>query len=718
MCGNNAEANDRAAGWRTPIALALIVALGLALRLYRLSEQSFWIDEYFTIGTLNTPSLSSYLTVVRFFCPDNLPLYFLVQYAWRAVSGLVAGPGLRVPSLILGTACLPLIYLLGNALHSRKAGLAAAFLLALSPMHLWISQSIRPNALIEFLVLCSLYGLIRASQEESLFWWALNAGANMLLLWTHPFTVFFIAVEASFLLIMPHRNWTRAIAWGALHGLAFALALFWLKAALPYVPSAEDDFVMAPPTLREFAVDWLGDDAAQTSDPFLFQGETWRFLRGNLRDAFISAHTLIDWAMIAFFGLCVAGRWTQVSRKRTTARIGPRVPNRTAYYFLLFLVLTLPLLLMFVVSYVWRPCIQPRYTSYASLALYLIVGTLFADVRRAWLRRGLVATLAALYAYQLSFVLPASTRTDWLSVGRYITNHARAADLILVGGTYLAWDVFRFNCASTPAPMLPAFTYQSVCDTSEVYLSAQPEASVWAIVEPFIYTLPPRQWFERCLALRGLAFERTTFPGMNGVTVYRVQRDPTAQRERLLPIDMTTGIDYERILQDIGLGGAQKEPYHAALEALQQVVDTEWPRTKFCYSLLAMFLADDGYVDLAGTVARKAIALDPKYPFAHFMLAVVLGEKGDGQAALAALQDTTRADTIGVFQNYTALFHLLYAQPNLSEAKAELLRLDAMGVFLPYALRVRAGTVSIPDSLKAIRDRHEATRIRNGDLKR
>ena len=69
---------------------------------------------------------------------------------------------LRYLSLLSTVATVALLYVVGRRLVDRAAGLAAAFLGALSPMYLWYSQEARPYALVTCLGLLSFYCFLRA----------------------------------------------------------------------------------------------------------------------------------------------------------------------------------------------------------------------------------------------------------------------------------------------------------------------------------------------------------------------------------------------------------------------------------------------------------------------------------------------------------------------------------------------------------------------------
>lgn len=663
-------------------ALASITALGLVLRLYRIAEQSVWLDEYYVTVYYGAPDARSFLQLLRLFGPDAMPFGFLPLYWWGRLMGPDSVGLWRLLSVLLGAACIPLLWLIGREIHSNRAGLIAATLLALSPMHLWVSQSIRPNIFIECYALISMLALLKGMHGGRKAWWAIHAASNLLLIWTHIFTVFLIAAEGAYLLTRVRRHPRRLAWWCAVMALIGLSSLVWLSDTLSDVATVEEDFILSIPPVPNLLADWIADDAGHWSDPFLFQRATWPFLPEAVRSVFASAHVYFDAALLVFFAACIVWGIGAVIRGKKGPGIG-----------LMLAVGLLPLGFMLVASLVWRPCVLPRYTSYSSMALYVVAGAAVSAITMAQWRNLIAGLLAIVYAYQLSFTLPVSTRTDWIGVARYIGPQAQEDDLVLVKGTFLAWECYQYNGRETRAPVLPAYTLQAVCEKADRYLSTPDRAhsTVWAVIEPFIYTLPPLESFEKSLLSARLDFERRDFPGMNGLFVYAIRRSADTARAPGAITEIENPTDFGRMLDDIGLGALPPEQREDALRVLRRVVDTEWPPTRFYYSLLAFYCSAEGCPELGVAAARKAVALDPAFPLGHLALAIALGESGDGVGAGAALDKAVRVDRFGYFNLYTPLVEALYGRGDVAAAQREYERLETLGVFLPHAVRARIG---------------------------
>jgi 4-amino-4-deoxy-L-arabinose transferase-like glycosyltransferase len=211
-----------------PWVLAAIVATGVAARFASLGVQSFHHDEVITAMRVIPGSLADMLHQVRT-SESNPPLYYLLAWGWAKVFGS-SEFGLRSLSALFGAATVPVGYLIGRQLVSRRTGLILAALLALNPMLIWYSQEARCYAVLVFFCAVSLLFFVRAldaRRGRDLALWAL---ASALALCSHYFAVFAIGIEAAWLLIALRERW-RAVLPALGIVVATGLALLPLLAA-------------------------------------------------------------------------------------------------------------------------------------------------------------------------------------------------------------------------------------------------------------------------------------------------------------------------------------------------------------------------------------------------------------------------------------------------------------------------------------------------------
>jgi uncharacterized membrane protein len=210
---------------RTFWIVAGLTVLAAALRFATLGLQSYHHDEIVTASRILRGSFWHVMDAVGF-SESAPPLYYALAWLWTQVTG-TGEAGLRSVSAIAGVATVPIAYLLGAELSSRRAGITAAALVAVNPMLVWYSQEARGYALFVLLTALSLLYFVRAldrgRRRDSVAWGVVSA----LALATHYFAAFPIAAEAFWLLRRRGRK-----SGGAFPGLWIAGAAGLLLAPL------------------------------------------------------------------------------------------------------------------------------------------------------------------------------------------------------------------------------------------------------------------------------------------------------------------------------------------------------------------------------------------------------------------------------------------------------------------------------------------------------
>jgi uncharacterized membrane protein len=176
------------------VGLTLLAAL---LRFATLTSQSYWVDESQAVHEFQL-SFGGMLTAWSH-AEGNPPLYFVVGWGWAKLFG-TGEAGLRSLSAVAGTALIPVTYLCGRELVSRKAGLVAAALASVNPFLIWYSQEAREYMLLALLCGGSLLFFARAWRSptpRNLALWALLSALALL---TQYFAGFLVAAEALALL--------------------------------------------------------------------------------------------------------------------------------------------------------------------------------------------------------------------------------------------------------------------------------------------------------------------------------------------------------------------------------------------------------------------------------------------------------------------------------------------------------------------------------------
>ncbi len=282
-------------------ALAALTALGIAIRFASLGEQSFHHDEVITAARVIPGSFVDMLQQVKG-SESNPPLYYVLAWGWAKAFG-TDEIGLRSLTALFGAATVPIAYCIGCELSSRRAGLIAAALVAVSPMLIWYSQEARSYAILVFFAAVSLLFFARAlrtGEGRDLALWAL---ASALALCSHYFAVFAVAIEALWLFVALRPRWRVVLP--AVGGvLAVGLAL------VPLVSAQVN-----PTHIGWIEEDLLSSRFLQTAISFLI-GETGHVIAEPPRERY----AVLPAILIGIALLLVAVRGT--SRERRGALLG------------------------------------------------------------------------------------------------------------------------------------------------------------------------------------------------------------------------------------------------------------------------------------------------------------------------------------------------------------------------------------------------------------
>jgi mannosyltransferase len=189
-----ARSLGRLASWGPVVALTVLAAV---LRFATLDRQSFWSDEAITVLLLRMDLVEMLRTIVE--TEATPPLYYVLGWGWTRVFG-DGEVGLRSLSALAGTLTVPAAYAAGSVFFGRRAAIAAAALVAVSPTLVWYSQEARSYALAVLLCAVSFASLGRALRRPSGITLVIWAASSALALGTHYFAVFVVGAEALWLL--------------------------------------------------------------------------------------------------------------------------------------------------------------------------------------------------------------------------------------------------------------------------------------------------------------------------------------------------------------------------------------------------------------------------------------------------------------------------------------------------------------------------------------
>ena len=239
---------------RALAAVAALTAIGFAIRTALLGQTLFG-DELSTWWVvIHHTGLDGVWDTVHTDAEITPPLYFLLAKVMTQIAE--TREMLRLPSLIAGTATIPLVYWLGLKTFGRRAALFAAAVATLSPFLIFYSTEARAYAVMMACLLVSTIALLRAVEGGDRKSWLVYAGFSAAAMYSHYTVVFALAGQALWAL-WSHPQARRGVV---LANVGAAIAyLPWLSGA---IADSESPTTEIASVLLPFGVEEIGSSIA------------------------------------------------------------------------------------------------------------------------------------------------------------------------------------------------------------------------------------------------------------------------------------------------------------------------------------------------------------------------------------------------------------------------------------------------------------------------
>ncbi|MBI3784913.1 MAG: glycosyltransferase family 39 protein [Deltaproteobacteria bacterium] len=398
--------------------IALLLLLALGLRLYRIDQQSLWIDEVSSIEVARQPIRDIVLNYRPGRHPwrgaEQAPLSFF--FMSLMFSPKAQETTARLPSVLFGIAGVLVIFQLGRELLQGPVAWTSAALLAVSPLHIWYSQEARWYTLWILLTMLSYWAFFRAWKNSSWQAWLAYTLCTTLGIYTFVLSFLVMACQGFSTLLLARRQGgarfvATVLATQIVAAIAAAPVLWLILNTLGLTTGTPRPQVLAqiPYTFFTYAAGYsIGPTVA-------------------MLHALPSAALLLrDHPAILFF-VSVFAPLTLLGCKR--------VLRWPAEAMILVPWLFGPLLLTALLALVSHVTFQARYSSAALPAFLMVTALGIEALPNVWLR--FVALGAVLLAFTLSLVNhynnPAYFKEDARAAAAFLKGSAADAPVYVVG---------------------------------------------------------------------------------------------------------------------------------------------------------------------------------------------------------------------------------------------------------------------------------------------
>tara|TARA_Y100000310_G_scaffold149558_1_gene148913 strand:- start:644 stop:2203 length:1560 start_codon:yes stop_codon:yes gene_type:complete len=278
------------------LLLSLILLLGIFLRFYNIGDESFWLDETATATAVRDYNFFEIFSngfirgnvTPEYFEEEgnDLPLYYSLLYFWTKLFG-VSELSLRILSALFGSLSILLVYFVAKELTDKKVALLSSFIFSLSMLNIVYSQEARLYSLLTFIVLSSVYFLVKLIKTEKLSYLALLTIVNIIGIYTAFIYIFFVFFQFAYALVMFkfHPKFAKKLVVSL-----FLMGLFYLP-ILQKVLSQKVGAAMylAKPTILGIAKFWF------TFNSWIYPSTE---LRQNIYYQNFSQFGIIDWILV------------------------------------------------------------------------------------------------------------------------------------------------------------------------------------------------------------------------------------------------------------------------------------------------------------------------------------------------------------------------------------------------------------------------------------
>lgn len=343
-----------------------LMAVGLALRLY--ITRGLWLDEATSVAQAKM-GLGRMLSYMRE-SDVHPPLYQLLLWADIRIFG-TSELAVRLPSLLVGTALVPVLYGLGRDMFDRRTGLIAALIGAFGPAVIWYSQEARMYPLFMLFSAIALWGQVRAVRSGTWRAWALYTLASAALLWTHYFSVLHVGTQQlAFLVLIWQMRGTDAGRRLRMGWLRSVVALALLVAPMVTIPLGQIPNYGQRDTVTERA-----NVTVESSGP-IYTAIT------NVASALVGYHSTSTMTKInALWPLGMLAALLALGRGRTRSSL------------LLVAVTVVPMAVLFVVGLRRNDVFELRYFAGAVPALSLLLARAATTLARSKLSTAVVCSV-------------------------------------------------------------------------------------------------------------------------------------------------------------------------------------------------------------------------------------------------------------------------------------------------------------------------------------
>ncbi len=619
--------------YRDLFLLSFLVFIALALRLYRITEQSIWHEEFVLIANARICDFITNIQLLLLNATDYgiSPGSAILYYFWINLFPEHIWVWRLLP-IFFGIFSIILLYYFGKTLYDEKVGFLSGLIMTLSPLNIYIHQELKMYSFLLFFSLLSWFCFYKYifDSTKNKYWLLLGGITNILLPWFHA--VYICVPMLQFIVIIllwKKTHLSHKISWFLFVFVSVFLYGLWLIYLNPSLNNVSDyqkekiDFIFIITTLfgndcvsfsNELLPEW------KTNELNIIHSKVWKILFEHWFYIDISLLTLIVSCFIIFFVY-------NIKYKRQI------LLTEEGNVFLFIFILLLPvsfLILRFVTN---LSVFLTLYFLYFLPVVYVVISYTVLKILPGILKISFYVFIILLYMLQCLSVISFTTRPDYKNAVSYIEENAKKDDIILdlqLGTNY--FDVWKIYKNREDIKFRTVLTPQCIADIAYDTISRD-NKTIWVLMETSIltwfYNYDPTVFLIKTLKPFGMKISLKHFPGKFNIYVVKIEKEnyiyDIGQYPQLLPV---SNIDYKKLVDEI-IGSVEEDEQKKKYEKLIKKYITIWPPIYPFHNIVILDnILSEGNLDFAKVFLNYLIK---KYPSWNLLydLDIALQQKMD-----------------------------------------------------------------------------------------
>ncbi|MHA2131492.1 MAG: glycosyltransferase family 39 protein [Promethearchaeota archaeon] len=439
------------------LILLVILLTSLFIRIFELSAESLWADEFYSIN-LAGKSLTQIIriTSTKDFHP---PLYYIILHYWTKIFG-TSEFAARFPSAIFGFLSVFMIYKVGELIFNKEIGLLSSLILGLNIFHIHYSQDVRMYSQLTLLTLISFYYFIKLIKDINSKNSLLYLAATSFLLYTHVFGIFILIAQNIylFLIFLSSNDFSKFYfkKWIFLQAILIFLYAPWILVLIKKV--------LATQQISKSNISWI-------PEPSIYS--IYRSFK-----TYSSPYLRYIYLILAFISILDFGESKNISK----SELKIQWPNSN-WLSLLFIWLLTPIILPFIISKILMPIYWNRFTIGASLAFYILVSKGIMKIDRKLIQMGIISIILFISLWNVSQYYIDVKKEQWRDLADYIDKSAEDKDLVIFHIDHIkSFDYYseRQNIIKKPFPSKTRLVLEE--NVKELESTVKGHSRVWVVL--------------------------------------------------------------------------------------------------------------------------------------------------------------------------------------------------------------------------------------------